>query len=96
MSDEEYFIICADFNVDENNHESLDYEQTIKRFKDAGYIVVNDGQKNTYPSSSECIDDMITSSNIIAKSFIVDNRKSENDDFISLDHSPMITYFEIF
>ena len=98
ISDEEYLILCADWNVNEKNKETDDYKNTIKKFKDIGLKCCNDGVYETYYSANPktALDDIIVSKNINIKSFIVDTQKLENNDFEGLDHMPVIAYLEIF
>ena len=98
VSNEEYLILCGDWNVNGKNKESNDYKNTIKKFKDMGLKCCNDGVYETYYSTNPktALDDIIVSQNINIKSFIVDTQKLENNDFEGPDHMPVIAYLEIF
>ena len=98
VSNEEYLILCGDWNVNAKNKESNDYKNTIKKFKDMGLKCCNDGVYETYYSANPktALDDIIVSQNINIKSFIVDTQKLENNDFEGPDHMPVIAYLEIF
>ena len=94
ISGEEYVIICLDTNINEFDQESSAYIESLKKFKDAGYILANDGRYETYPQGAMALDDIIITSNINIKSAMVDTQKSAHS--IRQDHYPFIAYLEVY
>jgi hypothetical protein len=89
---EEYVVICLDSNVNILNKGEL-YQNTLKLFEDAGYIVHN--QDMITSKNDTAIDNIITTSNITMKSLIVDKEKDILDKE-QRDHYPLVGYFEIY
>jgi endonuclease/exonuclease/phosphatase family metal-dependent hydrolase len=100
IRDEEYFILCGDFNVDAIDRTTALYQSTLKKFVDAGYKLCNGGEMGdfiTYPNTGEGIDNIIVSPNINIKSVVVDTQKSYlGSGANQADHYPLIAYLEIF
>ncbi len=97
VKNEEYFIICGDFNVDVTDTTTILYQNSIKKFVDNGYKLANGGDFGvfvTFPETNQAIDNIIVSSNINIKSVIVNTQK--NDVLVNKDHYPLIAYVEVF
>ena len=98
VSDEEYFIICVDSNVDMHDTTSDLYTGSLKLFVDAGYKLCNGGEFgifNTYADNEDgAIDNIIVSDNISIKSVVMDTQKEGVED--GSDHYPLIAYLEVF
>ena len=97
VSDEEYFILCIDSNVDAHDTTSDLYVGSLKLFVDAGYKLCNGGEFgifNTYADNENgAIDNIIVSDNISIKSVVMDTQKEGLED--GSDHYPLIAYVEI-
>ena len=97
VSDEEYFILCIDSNVDMHDTTSDLYVGSLKLFVDAGYKLCNGGEFgifNTYADNENgAIDNIIVSGNISIKSVVMDTQKEGLED--GSDHYPLIAYVEI-
>lgn len=97
VANEEYFIICADTNIDCNNTDSALYQNTLQKFVNLDYKLCNGGEFgtfNTHEETNAAIDNIITSANINIKSVIMDNQKAGLVD--GTDHYPIIAYIEVF
>lgn len=110
VTNEDYFILCGDFNCDvfRKTSEVL-YKNIVGVFANAGYKLCNGGEKGDFltlgdTELSSGADIIVTSSNIVIKSVLADQQKVEasiaaNDEngFINrIDHVPLVTYLEIF
>ena len=110
VTNEDYFIVCGDFNCDvfRKTSEVL-YKNIVGVFANAGYKLCNGGEKGDFltlgdTELSSGADIIVTSSNIVIKSVLADQQKVEasiavNDEngFINrIDHVPLIAYLEIF
>lgn len=110
VTNEDYFILCGDFNCDvfRKTSEVL-YKNIVGVFANAGYKLCNGGEKGDFltlgnTELSSGADIIVTSSNIVIKSVLADQQKVEasiavNDKngFINrIDHVPLIAYLEIF
>ena len=97
VSNEEYFILCMDANVDVHDTTSDLYTGSLKLFVDAGYKLCNGGEFgifNTYSSNANgALDNIIVSNNIQIKSVVMDTQKQGLAD--GSDHYPLIAYIEI-
>jgi endonuclease/exonuclease/phosphatase family metal-dependent hydrolase len=97
VSNEEYFILCLDANVDHTDSSAALYTESIKRFIDLGYNMANGGDHGlfkTYASSNIAIDNVVTSANINIKAVVMDKQKEGLAD--GTDHYPLIAYVEVF
>ena len=98
VSNEEYFILCIDSNVDMHDTTSDLYVGSLKLFVDAGYKLCNGGEFgifNTYADNENgAIDNIIVSDNISIKSVVMDTQKEGVED--GSDHYPLIAYLEVF
>lgn len=110
VTNEDYFILCGDFNCDvfRKTSEVL-YKNIVGVFANAGYKLCNGGEKGDFltlgdTELSSGADIIVTSSNIVIKSVLADQQKVEasiavnhENGFINrIDHVPLIAYLEIF
>ena len=85
VENEEYFIICADTNVEGDS-------SSIQKFVTAGYKVANLGSYHT-TASNKTIDNIITSNNFDFDYKIVDLEKEGLEE--GGDHYPFVVYLKI-
>lgn len=109
MKAERYAICAGDFNVaDCHNNKSAEYIANIKPFIDEGYHSANCSDQHgflpTFYSGTtvddytrrECIDEIITTSNIDINMVTVDKQKSDaNTEGLGLDHLPIVAYCRV-
>ena len=110
VANEDYFILCGDFNCNVFNKESeVLYKNILGVFSDAGYKLCNGGEKGDFLTLGDTEldsggDIIVTSSNIVIKSVLADQQKVEasvainaKNGFVKrIDHIPLIAYLEIF
>ncbi len=95
LRDEEYFIVCADTNV---NLLDFGYKAALTAMfeiygVDCKLANGSDfGTHITHPNTGKAIDNIITSTNIVIKSVTVDKQKDAfyGDDLTNVDHYPMV------
>lgn len=101
--EEDYVIICGDFNADCDSTEDQNYIDYYKPFVDAGYNLANCSTWGFMPTwyqapddaSPLVLDNIITSGNIAIKYACVDTLKKEEPlDDTKVDHLPLIAYIE--
>lgn len=106
LNDFDSFILCGDFNtggLEEVNDE--EYNNTIKPFLDAGYIVANGAGSNFIPTYSDTaqmqsgegliLDTIITSSDIVINSVYADQTKVTDNVNDVIDHLPLVANITI-
>ena len=100
--EEEYVIICGDFNADCSAVTDQNYIDYYKPFVDAGYNLANCGEWGFMPTwyttavaTPKLLDNIITSGNIKIDYACVDKLKLTNPlDPTKADHMPLIAYIE--
>ena len=102
VEEEEYFILCGDFNADCSSTTDQAYIDVFKPFADLGYNLANCSSFGFLPTYYSLVserylvlDNVITSSNITIKSVVVDEIKDNDASITRLDHMPLIAYVEI-
>lgn len=97
----ETVIICGDMNtVDCYNTSGADYNAVLKKFVDDGYHLANGGDFGfiyTLENSGTeyCLDNIITSSNILIESVYADRTKINDEITDATDHLPLIATLQI-
>lgn len=101
----ERFILCGDFNAHCSSVSDSNYINYFKQFADYGCNLANCGDfgfiKTWYPSQSaissgECLDNIITSSNIDIEYVTTDLQKLSSPIYsYKIDHVPLIAYLHI-
>lgn len=99
-NDEDYVIICGDFNTNIHSLSDSDYVDFIKPFIDAGYVDANCGEFGilpTYYRTSDpqgdytpATDHIIVSSNITITNAYVDTTKLTDGLNQKIDHIPLV------
>ena len=83
VANENYFILCGDFNCNVFNKKSeVLYKNILGVFADAGYKLCNGGEKGDFLTLGDTEldsggDIIVTSSNIVIKSVLADQQKVE-------------------
>ena len=104
MNTHEYAILGGDLNTADNyDTTGVDYVNVIKKFVDAGYNVANGGSfgfLETYSdqpngSYTGCLDNIITSGNILITDAYVDETKLTDGLNVKVDHMPLIATLQI-
>lgn len=106
MSQEPYFILLADSNIDCPNNQTPFYTLVAKLFVDAGFNMSNWSSQFGYYATcfdssalakQPCyVDTVITSSNIDIVKLTVDTRKiGASSGTQAIDHLPVIAYLNI-
>lgn len=105
VSNEEYFILCGDFNTVIESLSDSDYVNCIKPFIDAGYSDANCGAFGIFPTYyatsdpnadyKPATDHIIVSSNISIKNAFVNTVKLTDGIEAKIDHVPLVAVLEI-
>lgn len=105
VAEEEYFILCGDFNTVIEDKTEADYTYCIKPFLDAGYSDANCGDFGIFPTYyadsdpnadyKPATDHIIVSSNITITNAWVETTKLTDDLEHKIDHVPLVAELTI-